>query len=226
MPSPLVYMVRADLTEDYVEDHHAWYASRHAPDNMSAGFWSVRGYDSATSPNMWNIYEVPDVAIFSSDAYNNNHKNDPFLVTAVGKLIGRTVSVYDQIAVLDAAGDEQSRFPTLRGPALTSLRFDSEADARDIEAWFRSKVVSDHAGVRGVRTVRLWEQRQAHPKWPTTEPRWSVGIEWESKAAITAANGRGRLEKAASDPKLKASKVKVDAVTKRYSLVREEVFGE
>lgn len=56
-------------------------------------------------------------------------------------------------------------------------------------------------------------------------PSWSR-IGPVAEAAITAANGQARLEKAAAHPGLLASNVKVDAVTKRYSLVREEVFGE
>ena len=33
MANPLVYMIRADITEDYVEPHHEWYARRHAGDD-------------------------------------------------------------------------------------------------------------------------------------------------------------------------------------------------
>ena len=226
MSKPLVYMVRADLDLDYVEPHHAWYARKHAPDNMGAGFWSARGYDSSVSPNMWNIYEVPDVAIFSSEAYNAGHRSDPFLATAVGKLKGRTVSLYTQVEVVAPDGGAMARIPTLRGPSLASARFDSAADPAAIADWFRSRVVREHVGVAGVRTIRLWEQRDSHPKWPTTEPRWSVGIEWASQDALGAADGRGRLAGAAADATLRGSNVKVDAVWKRYSLVREDLFGD
>ena len=76
----------------------------------------------------------------------------------------------------------------------------------------------------GVRTIRLWEQREQHPKWESTEPRWSVGVEWESGAAIEAAKGKDKLQAAAADPAAKATNVKVDAVVKRYGLFREDLF--
>jgi hypothetical protein len=226
MSKPLVYMVRADLDDDYVEPHHAWYARKHAPDNMGAGFWSARGYDSAESPVMWNIYEVPDVAIFSSEAYNAGHRSDPFLATAVGKLKGRTVSLYTQLDVAAGDGRKLEPIPTVRGPSLTSLRFDSAASPAAIAAWFRERVIRGHLGVAGVRTVRLWEQRESHPKWPSVEPRWSVGVEWAAQDAIRAADGRGLLATAAAEPAVAATNVKVDAIWKRYALVREDVFGD
>jgi hypothetical protein len=223
---PLIYMIRADIDDDYVEEHHAWYARRHAPDLMAAGFWSARGYDSSTSPGLWNIYEVPDVAIFSSDAYNSGHRSDSFLETAVKKLHGRTVSLYTQLRTVDADGGDLERPPTLRGPVVASLRFDSAASPERVLAWFDERVVRAHDGVRGVRTIRLWEQRERHPKWPSTEPRWSVGIEWQSESALQEAGGRKLLEDAARSPDVNASNVKVDAVIKRYSVVREDVFGD
>lgn len=226
MSVPLVYMIRADFSPDYMEEHHRWYARRHAPDLMSAGFWSTRGYDSPTSPILWNIYEVPDVAIFSSDAYKDSHRADPFLETAVKHLQGRTVSLYTQLRAVDGSGTELRRYPTLRGPVLTSLRFHSGGDAAAVQKWFLNKVVAGHRGVKGVRTVRLWEQREAHPKWPSVEPRWSVGIEWESERAVSEADGRARLESAATDDALRTSGVKVDVTKKRYGLVREDVFEE
>jgi len=222
---PLIYMIRADIDDDYVEPHHEWYARRHAPDLMASGFWSARGYDSATSPGLWNIYEVPDVAIFSSEAYTGGHRSDPFLETAVKKLHGRSVSLYTQVRIVDAQGNPIVRPATLRGPVVASLRFESSATADRVASWFDERIVGKHARSPGVRTIRLWEQRERHPKWPSTEPRWSVGVEWESEAALNAAGGRKLLENAAAAG-IDVSKVKVDQVVKRYSLVREDVFGE
>ena len=224
MPNPLVYMIRADITEDYVDDHHAWYARRHAPDLMAAGFWSARGYDSSVSPILWNVYEVPDVAIFSSDAYNGGHKADPFLEIAVKKLSGRTVSLYTQLQSVERGGRPQERMTTLRGPVLATLRFDTTADAAAVERWFAERVVPMHRDAPGIRTVRLWEQREQHPKWPTTEPRWSIGVEWASDDAVQSAQGRSMLEKVPAD--INAENVKVDVVKKRYSLVREDIFED
>jgi hypothetical protein len=222
---PLIYMIRADIDADYVEPHHAWYARRHAPDLMAAGFWSARGFDSPKSPGLWNIYEVPDVAIFSSEAYNSGHRSDPFLETAVNKLHGRTVSLYTQVETLDGDGRKIDRLSTLRAPVVTVLRFETSASSDAIVAWFRETVVPAQTRA-GVRSVRLWEQREQHPKWPSTEPRWSVGVEWDSASALESAGTCAPLEQAAAALKLGASKVRTDVVTRRYSLVREDVFND
>ena len=226
MANPLIYMIRADIAEDYVDQHHDWYARRHAPDLMAAGFWAARGYDSATSPNMWNIYEVPDVAIFSSEAYTGGHKADPFLETAVKKLSGRTVSLYTQVLAVDAAGRDMPLIPTLQGKVVLSLRFNSQAGADAIKKWFRETVVAKHLNAAGLGTVRLWGQRDQHPKWPSIEPVWSVGVEWDSEQAAERANARKLLEGAIATGGINASDVKYDLVKKRYALVREDILED
>lgn len=223
MSDPLIYIVRADLPDDFLDEHHAWYARKHAPDVVGAGFISARGYDSPVVPKMWNIYEVSSVEVFKSDRYNNSHKNDPFVAVAVKKLIGRTVSVYTQVAGSNVDGKKLSPMPTLYGPGLSSLRFDSEAGADAVNTWFKS-VEKKLAGTKGLRTIRLWEQREQHPKWTSTEPRWTMACEWESDKVAEAADIRGIMKSLASDPKLKASKVQVDIVQKRYGMVREDLF--
>ncbi len=224
MTTPLVYMIRADFAPEYMDEHHAWYARRHAPDLVGAGFWSARGFDATTSPILWNVYEIPDVAIFSSEAYNGAHRADPFLETAVKHLKGRTVSVYAQLRIVDGNGVAAARYPTLRGPVLASLRLETAADDAAVRAWFDAQVLPRHRGIAGVRSVRLWEQREAHPKWPSTEPRWSVGVEWDAEGAAAAADARGLLRAAAQAGDLHATLAKVDVVTKRYALVREDLF--
>lgn len=226
MKPPLIYMIRADITADYVEPHHEWYARRHAPDLMAAGFWSARGYDSPTSPILWNVYEVPDAAIFSSDAYNSGHRADPFLETAVKKLHGRTVSLYTQVRIVDANGREMERARTLLGRYLASLRLATTADASSVTRWFADRVVEAHKGAAGLRSIRLWEQRESHPKWPTTEPRWSVGVEWDTQAQLERAQVRRLLADAAAAPELSASVAKIDVVWKRYGLLRDDVFDD
>ena len=111
MPKPLIYIVRAELDADFVEPHHEWYARKHAPDVLGVGFLSARGYDATTAPHMWNIYEVPNLDIFSLDIYNNMHKNDPFVALAIPKLQGRTVSVFTQV-IIAGSGEIQRDEPS------------------------------------------------------------------------------------------------------------------
>lgn len=226
MANPLIYMIRADIAEDYVDRHHDWYARRHAPDLMAAGFWAARGYDSETSPNMWNIYEVPDVAIFSSEAYTGGHKADPFLESAVKKLSGRTVSLYTQLLAVDSTGHEIPLIPTLQGKWVFNLRFNSQAGVDVIKKWFREAVASKLLNLAGLGTVRLWEQRDQHPKWPSVEPVWSVGVEWDSEQAAERANVRKLFEGAVATGGISATDVKYDLVKKRYAMVREDILED
>jgi len=222
MPRPLIYVVRAELAADFVEPHHDWYARKHAPDVLGVGFLSARGYDATTAPHMWNIYEVPNVEIFSLDIYNNMHKNDPFVALAIPKLQGRTVSVFTQVIIAGADGRDIAGCPTFSGPRLVSLRFDTGGDARQTAAWFRESVVAPLAGKAGINRVRLWEQQQSHPKWATTEPHWSVAIETSRDADEAVA--KDVLERSAKA--LPATTTKIDVADKRYALVREDLFEQ
>ena len=222
MQRPLIYIVRAELAADFVEPHHEWYARKHAPDVLGVGFLSARGYDATTAPHMWNIYEVPNVEIFSLDIYNNMHKNDPFVALAIPKLQGRTVSVFTQVVIASGDGQEIAGCPTFSGPRLVSLRFDTTSDARQTAEWFRGSVVTSLAGKPGIKRIRLWEQQQSHPKWPSTEPRWSVAVETTRDADEAVASGV--LERSARV--LPAQTAKIDVADKRYGLVREDLFDQ
>jgi hypothetical protein len=224
MTSPLIYIVRADMPDDFLDEHHEWYARKHAPDVVGAGFTSARGYDAPEKPRMWNIYEVPSVAVFSSDTYNNSHKNDPFVAVAVTKLVGRTVSVYTQLACLGADRKSILPVPTLYGPGLSLMRFDTEADAGKVGNWFNDAIVAKLPAASRPRTVRLWEQREQHPKWASTEPRWGVAAEWASDREAEASGIRDILKAGAGDATVKATNVLVNVVQKRFGLVREDLF--
>jgi len=222
MQKPLIYIVRAELADGFEDEHHAWYARKHAPDVLSVGFLSARGYDATSSPKMWNIYEVPNVEIFSLDIYNNMHKNDPFVAIAIPKLHGRTVSVFTQVIIANGDGKEIDGCPTFSGPRMISLRFDTAADRARVESWFRKNVLVNLGGKSGVNRARLWEQQQSHPKWPSTEARWSVAIEADD--AASADDLLQLLARASADSSLDAQNVKTDIVDKRYALVREDLF--
>lgn len=225
MANPLIYIVRADMPDDFFDEHHDWYARKHAPDVVGAGFTSARGYDAPEMPRMWNIYEVPSVAVFASDTYNNSHKNDPFVAVAVKKLVGRTVSVYTQLSCLGNDGKDKGPIPTLYGPGLSLMRFDTAADSAKVTAWFNTAIVAKLSAARRPRTIRLWEQREQHPKWASSEPRWGVAAEWESDKEAEASGIREVLKSAAGDSTVKPSNVLVNVVQKRFGLVREDLFS-
>lgn len=223
--NPSIYIVRADMEDGFEEEHHEWYRRRHAPDVLGVGFFSARGYVSAASPKMWNIYEVPGVELFKDDVYNNMHKNDPFVPVAVSKLHGRTVSVYDQLKVVGNSGGAYSSLPSIAGPVLSFLRFDTDAAEAEVEAWFDREVVDRHRGLFAARTIRLFQQRQQHPKWPTAEPIWAAVVEWRSSVARDDARADLRLGEAVNEAAgIALSNTHIDLLHKHYGLMREDLF--
>jgi hypothetical protein len=222
MNNALIYITRGNLPEDFEDAHHEWYARKHAPEVLGAGFWSARGYDAEGIPKMCNIYEVPNLDVFSSTQYREMRKNDPFVPIAVSKLHGLTASVYSQIRIVDRKGADVQRAPTVSGKSIGFLRFDDEDDAR-VKAWFQTNIVNRLKGVDGLQRIRLLEQRQQHPLFPRKEPQWCVFVEWESKAAREGAKGQGVLDAAMSQLASKAT-AKTDGASKRFGLKREDVF--
>lgn len=223
MGAPLIYITRGNLPDDFEEAHHEWYARRHAPEVLGCGFWSARGYDSDGIPKMCNIYEVPNVDIFSTPQYREMRKNDPFVPIAVSKLHGLTASIYSQIEVVDSEGAAIRQIPTVTGGAISFLRFDDGDEART-KAWFTKNVVDRFKSAKGLQRMRLLDQRQEHPLFPRKEPQWLVFVEWESEGAMKAADAKNVLTEAMGKLADKAT-AKIDAAKKRFGLKREDVFA-
>lgn len=224
MTKPMIYITRGNLPEDFEDKHHRWYAAKHSTDVLGVGFWSARGYDSLSSPKMLNLYEVPSLDLFSTDQYRAMRKNDPFVAEAVGNLADFSAAVYSQIVVVTNDGTELASPPTTRGPVVIVHRFNSGAEDSVIEQQFRDVVVSEHVGIDSVRTVRLLKQGDKHPLFEQQEPTWAIIVEWKSLAALKTFNGEKRLDAARNGFASDSYPAGFNVATKRYALVREDVF--
>jgi hypothetical protein len=220
MPSPIIYITRAQTTDEFEVKRREWFRRKHSTDLVGIGFLSVRGYRCPTTPQNCNVYELPDVALLSSDAYMAVRKADTFSPTVMKSFTYLSASLYTQVGVNDQNGEPLARTPTIRGPVLAMLNFDCADSADSIHAWFGRTVLDRHRGVSGVRTIRLWEQRDPHPLFPPKEPRWCAVIEWEHDPGAEAS----RLHRAGEDKSIELDNIRADIGTKWHGLVRDDIF--
>lgn len=219
MPRPIIYITRGQLTKEFEEKRRVWYRTRHATDVLSVGFWSARGYSCPTEPQNCNVYELPSADVVSSDAYMAMRKADTFGPTVVKSFSYLSASLYTQVAVTDRQGAPLQDIPTIRGPVLAMLRFDS-ADGAAVRRWFDEKVVGACKGKDEVTTIRLWEQSANHPLFPPKEPKWCAAVEWHKRPDAADA----QLQAAAAHSSIQLERTSIDVGVKWYGLAREDVF--
>ena len=202
---PLLYVVRMDVEADYLAEFVKWYDTRHGPDLINTGFHSCNAYHSTVGgPLICNVYEVPSVEIFSSQAYVDVRTNDTQLVDEVlNKISNHSNTVYRQEVVVgvpesaQAPGARPSRAGAVTAPVVSSLRLDIAADAvADFKGWFAAAEGS--SGRQGHMRSRLGKQQGKHPLFPSSQPEWLVLTEWatldEATGDGTAAEVIGRYE--------------------------------
>jgi hypothetical protein len=189
---PLLYVVRMDVEKEYLPEFVRWYDTRHGPDLIDSGFHSCSAYHSvAGEPFICNVYEVPDLAVFSSDAYTAVRRNDRQLVDEVlHKISNHSNTVYEQrevVGVPSAAlelADRPSRAGAVSAPVVSTLRFDIAEDAEaELLRWFSSVESGRLAAADGFLRARLACQQGKHPLFPSSQPEWLVLIEWANLAA-------------------------------------------
>jgi len=218
--NPIIYVTRGELSDEFELKRREWYKTRHSTDVVGVGFWSARGYRCPTKPRNFNIYELPSAELLATDAYMNMRKADTFSPTVMKAFEYISAALYTQLCVKDAQGRVVENVPSIRGPVLVMLNFDSDESEETIQSWFEDEIANSHHGTEDIRTFRLWEQRAAHPLFPPKEPRWCATIEW----ARDPGDAKQRLYDAAKSGKVKLTNVRPDIATKWYGLVREDIF--
>jgi len=192
---PLLYVVRMDVEADYLGEFVKWYDTRHGPDLIDTGFHSCNAYHSVIGgPLICNVYEVPDVAIFSSEAYVDVRRRDTQLVDEVlGKISNHSNTTYAQeltVGVPDAAlgpGNRPSRRGAVTSPVVSTLRLDIADGAEDrFLAWYRDGEAPRQAGGPGFIAGRVGRQHGKHPLFPSSQPDWIVLTEWATVAEAAA----------------------------------------
>lgn len=192
---PLLYVVRMDVEADYLPEFVKWYDTRHGPDLIGTGFHSCNAYHARVGgPFICNVYEIPDIAIFSSPAYAAVREHDTQLTQEVlRKISNHSNTVYEQLEVAGipkvALGKDRgpSRAGAVCAPVISTLRFDvEEARVADIRAWFRDVEAPALLGGRGALRARLARQCGKHPLFPSKQADWLLLVEWACLADALA----------------------------------------
>ncbi|MGE0153798.1 MAG: hypothetical protein AB7R90_14370 [Reyranellaceae bacterium] len=218
MSNPLIYAPQGDMAPDYIDEHRAWYMSRHAPTLMGVGFYSARMFDGVGT--RWcNLYEIPGLDILGSPQYRQIKTNDSFRDKNIARFSNLNVTIYEQKRILDAGGQALARAPGVFGPALSFVRFDWRGDAKRLQDWLGQALALAAKGAP-VRSVRLLERVGEHPELKTTYPHFAALIEWRDKGMPAS----GPVEAAASALGGDAANVSSESFSKRFGLVREGVF--
>ena len=203
---PLLYVVRMDVEQDYVDEFVKWYDTRHGPDLINSGFHSCSAYHSRVGgPFICNVYEVPDLAVFSSDAYVQVRSDDRQLVDEVlHKISNHSNTVYTQESVAGIAesalqaGTRPSRAGAISAPVVSTLRLDiGEDNVTEFRDWFQKDHAPDLLS-KGAMRLRLASQDGKHPLFPSKQAEWILLVEWASLSdALAAGPGDAPVEDAA-----------------------------
>ncbi len=184
---PLLNVVRMDVETDYPSEFVRWYDTRHRPDLIGTGFHSCNAYHARVGgPFICNVYEIPDIGIFSSPAYAAVREHDTQLAQEVLlKISNHSNTVYAQLEVAGIPASALSEGPDPRrggavcAPVVSTLRLDvDEARVAGFRAWFREVEGPSLIGVRGALRARLACQSGKHPLFPSKQGNWLMVVEW------------------------------------------------
>jgi hypothetical protein len=192
-PLPTIYTARSDVDTAHLARVEDWYARRHAPDLIRAGFYTAQVYYSEVgSPRICNLYEIPGPELFGTPAYRDVAAKDTEGPAVIALLTNRSNTIYDQVLTVNVPAETAERVPGERAggvtaPAISTARFDLPETADDaLLEWYRSREFPRLKARPGFRAGRLCRQGPPHPVAPSRDPRWFVINEWEGVMAAMA----------------------------------------
>lgn len=186
---PLLYVVRMDVEPGYLDEFVKWYDTRHGPDLIAAGFYSCSAYHSRVGqPLICNVYEVPSLEVFSSQAYVEVRRRDRQLTEEVlHKISNHSNTTYRQELVVGvpAAALRPDHRPSRAGavcaPVVSTLRMDiAEGSVPAFRGWFEGEEAARLARRPGFLRARLARQEGKHPLFPSKQADWLLLTEWAS----------------------------------------------
>lgn len=204
---PTIYTARSDVESAHLARVEDWYARRHAPDLIQAGFYTAQVYYSEMgSPRICNLYEIPGPALFLTQGYRDVAAKDVEGPEVIALLTNRSNTIYDQVLTVNVpSGDSDwaagGRAGAVTASALSTLRFDAPPAAEPaLLDWYRTHEFLRFQGRPGFRAGRLCRQGPLHPAAPSRDPRWLAILEWDGVSAAladeTATEATARLETA------------------------------
>jgi len=183
---PTIYTARSDVDDAHLDRVEDWYARRHAPDLIRAGFYTAQVYYSEVgSPRICNLYEIPGPELFLTAGYRDVAAKDAEGPEVIALLTSRSNTIYDQAFTVNVplpSQDWTQGGPVggVTAPALSTIRFDVPgADDGAVVEWYRSREFPRLQGQPGFRAGRLCRQGPPHPVAPSRDPRWFIIDEWD-----------------------------------------------
>jgi hypothetical protein len=183
---PMIYTARSDVDSAHLARVEDWYARRHAPDLIHAGFYTAQVYYSEVgSPRICNLYEIPGPELFLAAEYRDVAAKDAEGPEVIALLTCRSNTIYKQaltanVPMPDLDWTLGGRAGGVMAPALSTVRFDAPGveDGALVE-WYRSREFPRLQGQPGFRAGRLCRQGPPHPVASSRDPRWFVIDEWD-----------------------------------------------
>lgn len=186
---PVVYFARMDVEASALRRFEDWYATKHGPDLLEAGFFSAQAYHCRIGgPLVCNVYEIPSSEIFYTDAYNSKRtaEHDPERPWILDHVSNRSNTAYEQVVtdgVVPAEalwGDGVEHAGAITGPVISTLRFDAPDRSDDQAMAWGSEALST-IRCNGAIAVRLCRRAgRLHPSNPSSEPAWVLIFEWNT----------------------------------------------
>jgi hypothetical protein len=204
---PTIYTARSDVNPTHLARVEDWYAHRHAPDLIQAGFYTAQVYYSELgAPRICNLYEIPGPPLFLTQAYRDVAAKDVEGPEVIALLTSRSNTIYEQVLTVNVpaeGGDWAAgqRTGAVTAPALSTVRFDApDAAAPALFDWYRAQEFPRLQGRPGFRAGRLCRRGPPHPVAASRDPRWFTINEWDSVTAAladgTARDATARLDTA------------------------------
>ena len=186
MAGPVLYVAEVDYPPEQLTrggGFTAWYANRHAPDLIRAGFRTATSYRAVKGGlAALNVYEVPDTSIFAGALYKGTLPGDPYAQrvrdTSAGRQRAQTAYL-ERLALPAVAGPINADWISLARFALP----ESEDDA--LLAWLRDEVHGKLTAF-GVKRVRLATRTVEKIGAGTHRPRCLVLAEWAVRPPVEA----------------------------------------
>ena len=230
---PVIYMARMDVDAEALPRFERWYAERHGPDLLDAGFFSAQAYHCTVGgPLVCNVYEIPSSEIFYTDAYESKRtrEHDPDRPWILEHVSNRSNTAYAQVV---AAGVEAGDAPWVDGshpgavtaPWISTVRFDvvDPAMGDEFARWFEAGLVPELTGIDGLTSSRLLRQSgRLHPTNPSSEAEWSLLLEWDSGTSASSGLDGRHLHDALGAGPVAIERVTHDVAQSTLSLRRGE----
>ena len=193
MNLPTLYTARSDVPPEDLARVERWYATRHAPDLLAAGFYSAQVfYSEVGGPLICNLYEIPGRALFDTPAYKAVAARDTEGPAVIALMSNRSNTIYAQALTAGVARPvtpwaDGNRTGALTAACLSTVRLEvpEAADARLLD-WYRTHELPRQQARPGFRAARVCRQDGLHPVAASRDPRWFIITEWDGAEAARA----------------------------------------